>query len=757
MQSKKSLSLSLKLTIAVLVNFLLLGIVISVFSVYETQKGLKAATYAQLTAVREAQKSQLNQYLDLISKTLGTIATQEGTVMAYEEFLDGFEMIVDSVEFSDDNIKKSLIKMYDEEYLNKVNYEALNGAKRRSTEDYLPKSKNGRILHYLYILKNTEPVGEKNKYYKSDVLNTYNSAHVNYHNSFNELLNRFGLYDVFMIDLKGNVIYTVFKEKDYATNLENGVYADSGLGEVYRKSKNLKKGEIAFSDFKPYEPSYNLPATFIGTKIFIKDEHVGYMVFQLPYEHIDSIINFDNNYAPVGMGETGHSYLVGADKYFRNNSRFIKDIKDENVKISGTTFSTLFADTESVKDALNGLSGERTLINYLGQKVLSSYSILDVFDTKWAIIVEKGYDEALETAVSLRNLIVLVTALFTLIAVVSTILANNNIVVKKIKNLSALTQNIATGEGDLTQRIPSVSNDEIGVLSDYINKFIENVHSIVKDVQISAQFVAEGTSRLAVTTDSLSGTFSEQAGNVNSVASAMEELNATSFEITSSCMSALEKSHESSDITEQGRKKVEESVKKIQEIMDQTQLLGKTIARLSESSGQISDILNVIDDIADQTNLLALNAAIEAARAGEAGRGFAVVADEVRKLAERTQKATGEITGIISDFKSETESASKNMISAEKSVKEGVSVMNSTRELFDNIVSSVSDIESANSSINNAINEQVDTINMVTSEIQGLSASVEESSLSITEVSNTLSEQEHQAENLKNLVNRFKV
>ncbi len=417
-----------------------------------------------------------------------------------------------------------------------------------------------------------------------------------------------------------------------------------------------KGGDIAFSDFYPYEPSLNMPASFLGTPISIEGgDVVGYMIFQLPKEQLNSITNFNGKYDAVGMGgKSGQVALVGSDMYMRNDNRFIDKIKQKNKEVAsiGTTIGVLQVQSKAAKAATEGKSGNEVITGNLGSKVLTSYSAVHVFDATWGgLVVKKNYDEALVSAFQLRNMIIGISTVITIIALFITIVIIRRIVLKKITGLTEITKNIATGDGDLTQRIPITTNDEIGELTAYFNQFIENVHKIVGDVQISADSVASGTTELAATTEELNLTFNEQASNVTSVASAMEELNATTVEISESSLSSLNIAKDSSEITEEGKVKIEESVRKIEDIMASTQLLGATIGNLAESSSHIADILNVINDIADQTNLLALNAAIEAARAGEAGRGFAVVADEVRKLAERTQGATSEIAGIIDNFK----------------------------------------------------------------------------------------------------------
>ena len=758
MNNKKS-SLNFRIISVILLSFIILSTLVTLTAVTQSKKSLTQATFEQLQAIRETQSNAITDYFDMMTSILRSLAGQESTMAALEEFEDAFGNIDNYYKVSESQLKEDLTKMYDKEYLNLVNYSMPRSESRKSTDTYMPKSLNGKLLQHLMIFSNPEPVGNKHMYIQPHVVSPYSTAHGMYHKSFREVLADFNLYDIFLVDTDGNVVYTVFKEKDYATNIKDGVYANTGLGQVFKKLQSTTKGSVAFSDFMPYEPSYNLPAAFVGTPIYIEGEVTGYIIFQLPKEEINSITNFKGNFELVGMGKSGRAVLVGQDLFMRNDNRFIENLKkiDKNVDAAGTTVGVIKLENKASLDAVKGEKGSEIVTDSFGKDVFSSYTNIPVYDTSWGLVVMKDYSEAVAGSTKLRNMIIIISLVITVLAVSVAVFLIRKMVLNRITKLTHITKNIATGDGDLTQRIPIASNDEIGELTMYFNRFIENVHHIVRDVQNSADSVASGTTQLAATTEELNQTFNEQAANVTSVASAMEELNATTVEISDSSSNALDKARESGEITETGKIKIEESVRKIQDIMEQTKLLGSTITGLSESSAQIADILNVIDDIADQTNLLALNAAIEAARAGEAGRGFAVVADEVRKLAERTQKATGEISGIIANFKNETESAAMNMSRAESSVEAGVKIMTETKSVFDSIVHSVNEIESANSSINSAISEQMTTISSVTAEIQGLSSSVEQSSNAMHEVSSTLTDQEQQADTLKQMVNKFRV
>lgn len=330
-------------------------------------------------------------------------------------------------------------------------------------------------------------------------------------------------------------------------------------------------------------------------------------------------------------------------------------------------------------------------------------------------------------------------------------------IIKSVRTITVTARDLAEGEGDLTKEIRVDAFDETKILADYINIFIMKVRDTVQNIQKSSESVSAGASELAASTEQLSNTMSQQTSQVSSIAASVEQMASTSKEIAVNVGEVLQRSHEANNLTEDGKHKLDSAVKDIAEIKKSVEEMAKTINELSGSSERIGDILDVINDIADQTNLLALNAAIEAARAGEAGRGFAVVADEVRKLAERTQSATGEVGGIISTLRKETENASSNMNKAVSAVGKGVKTISDTGEIFEQIMISVKDISLNNSAISSAVNEESDAVDSVNDNVQMISSGLEQSSIALAEISHTVSDLQMQSEDQYRVVNRFKV
>ena len=329
-------------------------------------------------------------------------------------------------------------------------------------------------------------------------------------------------------------------------------------------------------------------------------------------------------------------------------------------------------------------------------------------------------------------------------------------VIGNIRMLINLTAQLNEGDGDLTRRIKVTNKDEIGKLADNVNCFIENIQVLVGGAARSVSVVASGTTQLAASVEELSVTFGEQSKEISGIAAAMNEMSATAVSIEGNIRDVEKAADSAAESIDDGSRELDSIVKLITDVKYDSDSLAQTIKKLGETSHEIGDIVKVINEIADQTNLLALNAAIEAARAGEAGRGFAVVADEVRKLAEKTQSATGEIINIVNLFRTETENAVKGAEKTSANIDRCVSQSENTKNSFMRISKAVMDASDKNTVITVSVNEQSEAIQHTGQSTAGISAGIEQSAAAVDEIAETLNSLEITAESLRQAVEKFK-
>ncbi len=330
-------------------------------------------------------------------------------------------------------------------------------------------------------------------------------------------------------------------------------------------------------------------------------------------------------------------------------------------------------------------------------------------------------------------------------------------VVAPLNRFTAMTKELTEGDGDLTQRIVTANNDELKDLAEYFNAFIASVQQVVTEVKYAADEVVSGNNELASTMEELAVTFESQTHQVNEIVTSMGSINHNATVANDAFKKNLDILSQTTASTKEGQLQLSEVQVKMTMISEQADSLSQTISRLATSSGDIGEILTTINDIADQTNLLALNAAIEAARAGEAGRGFAVVADEVRKLAERTQKATSEIETIVSSLQVGSQDASKEMQKSGEFVTEGVESIQITSAGFNEVVETVITIFNDTEELSAQNTEQFNTIQTVSDNTQTIASGIEQSNAAVSQVVTTVNHLQTRTENLKELVGVFKV
>ncbi len=368
---------------------------------------LKQQAFNQLESVREIKKGQVEDYFSVIEKQIITLAETPFTINAMSDFKAQFNTLADNVNsHQQQQYKNKLTAYYQKEFSLKFEQQNNN---RPDVYQLIPNNAQQITAQYLYIANNSNPLGEKHHLLTSDDESAYSQSHAKYHPLFKNFLERFGYYDIFLVDPNtGNIIYSVYKEIDYATSLETGTYKNSAIGKAYRKAKQATTaGGTFLIDFDQYRPSYDAPASFISTPLFKGNskELLGILIFQMPVDNINAIMQEKS-----GLGKSGETYLLADDLLMRSQSRFTE---------KNTIFSTK-VDTKAASQVFNGETGSVIANDYRGTPVLSSYAPILIAGLNWALLAEIDEAEVLESINSL-TLLVIIALIIALLAVASII------------------------------------------------------------------------------------------------------------------------------------------------------------------------------------------------------------------------------------------------------------------------------------------------------------------------------------------------
>jgi methyl-accepting chemotaxis protein len=312
-------------------------------------------------------------------------------------------------------------------------------------------------------------------------------------------------------------------------------------------------------------------------------------------------------------------------------------------------------------------------------------------------------------------------------------------------------------QGDLTVSLKVENSDSIGNLFNGFNKSIQNIGNLLGSITDVVEAVASASSQISSSSEEMAAGAQEQSSQTMEVAGAIEEMTRTILETTKNSSTAAESAKNAGIIAKEGGHVVTETIEGMDRIAKVVKKSAETVQALGKSSDQIGEIIQVIDDIADQTNLLALNAAIEAARAGEQGRGFAVVADEVRKLAERTTKATKEIASMIKQIQKDTVGAVESMNEGTREVENGKLLTDKAGESLKQIIKGADDVVDVVTQVAAASEQQSSTSEQISKSIEAINNVTRESTDGVQQVATAAEDLNKLTIKLQELLSAFKI
>ena len=756
---------------ALLASFLLWSVATD-----SSEEALENAAMERLLALRDAKKDQIQAYFSTIRNQVLNLAKSTTVV----EALDNLGKSTDSYKqelFQPDMemFRTSLARYYQDAFGRE--FQVRNNSKV-DTEALLDGLDDTAVaLQYHYISNNSHKLGEKDGLLDPIDGSQYGEWHSQYHSFLRDFQKRFGYYDLFLVDIdSGRIVYSVFKELDFATSLVDGPYAQSGIGEVFRKAREASTSEtVALSDFSPYLPSYQDPAAFIAAPVFVDDEKTGVLILQMPIDRINTIMTHEGRWTESGLGTSGETFLLGGDKRARSLNRMLVEDKQgyldairnngengqlvELIDVKGTNIGLQQIDTEGSREALAGNSGFRSFSDFRGRTVLSAYSPVELEGLDWAIFAEIDVDEAFAEAHALSSRLLMVVSGVAL----ALILVATGLGIWFAKTLSRpilqLSDKISLvdRDADLTQNIDIRSQDELGDAARAFNTMLTKFRHSIQQVSEATMQLASTAEQTSAVTEQTNQAVQGQRERTAQVATAVHQMSTTVKQVAGSTNETSHATKQAREYAAHGQQAMADTITQIKQLSSEVDDASTVIQQLEKHSEEIGGVLDVINGIAEQTNLLALNASIEAARAGDQGRGFAVVADEVRNLASKTQASTNEINQMIEKLQSGSRKSVQAMEQSRELASGAVLRATRTGESLSEITESVLRIDDMATQIANASEEQSTVAESISKDVEQINTMSEQTAVGAEQTASTSTHLSRLSSELQSLVSQFRI
>ncbi|MBH0074972.1 methyl-accepting chemotaxis protein [Pseudoalteromonas sp. SWYJ118] len=512
-----------------------------------------------------------------------------------------------------------------------------------------------------------------------------------------------------------------------------------------------------------------LPADFDATSRpwYKLVENKSNTAFTTPY--IDVTTNELTISAVVPMLQNGQfSGVAGADIDMQTVTKIINDIDflglgygflldNKGQVLSHPNAKLNLKNTSDIFGTNTPLQSEFTQYEINGESKLISFTkISGIENVDWYLGVVIDKDKAYASVSTFGQ----TAAVFMVIGIIAIIIMMQLLLrylMQPMNRLNDAIKDIAQGEGDLTRRLTVENDDEFGDLSHSFNIFIEKIQHSIEQVKESTEQLDTAIESLVSQTHSSLSMYDDQSKRTDSVAAAINQFSATSMDISNNAESASQLAKNADEHSTQNQEALSHSVATIHQLSANMEKAQQTINSLNTHTASIGQVLEVIKGVSEQTNLLALNAAIEAARAGEAGRGFAVVADEVRQLAHRTQQSTQEIEDTVSQLQKGSNLAVELMKTSLQDSEKSVQQADAVGNLMSHVIQAIKQINDENHSVASATDEQNQVVKLLDTDIQTINALSIQGKANLNDTLNECTKLKQQFSALENMVQKFKV
>jgi len=496
-----STKIKYKLTILFILTGIVPILVLGGIVYYSYTKEIKDSAFSRLTSVREAKRQHIESYFENIRNEIKFFSKNQIIVNALKDFDYTFHLASNLGEYNrlgKHYIVAELRKYYKDKLFDIINRYEPN---KNQLQTYFPSNPQTQLLQYIYLLdKQTE---------FCDL--TYCQTHAEYHPQIKDLLTKSGYYDVFLVNMKGDVVYTTTKEVDFGANLRKAPYNQTNISKAFHQA--IDKEEIILKDFEFYTPSFLYPASFIAAPVYDRGIKIGTLIFQIPVDKINKTMLVSGNSALEGLDESSESYLVGSDYRMRSDSRFVVEIQSEHklrrhpaISQADTTFlermifhrSTILVfevKTDAINQALKGKSGTQVIKDYRNVRVLSSYTPVQIKGVNWVITSEVDKDEAFYALYEFQKSF-LITLLVVVIVIVLVAIQTAHKISAPLLSLVKTMKKVI--QGDLFQQVKVNTKDETAILASTFNQMISEVRQQQEEIQAQNEELLQQQEELQV-------------------------------------------------------------------------------------------------------------------------------------------------------------------------------------------------------------------------------------------------------------------